>query len=63
MAKLRRPIDAFFDHVMVMSEDVKLRDNRLGLLQLLVRNFSTIADFSEIVTEGAKSSPERGETT
>jgi glycyl-tRNA synthetase beta chain len=51
MAKLRRPIDAFFDHVMVMSEDVTLRDNRLGLLQLLVNNFSTIADFSEIVTE------------
>ena len=52
MAKLRRPIDLFFDHVMVMSEDVTLRDNRLGLLQLLVNNFSTIADFSEIVTEG-----------
>jgi glycyl-tRNA synthetase beta chain len=52
MAKLRRPIDAFFDHVMVMSDNVKLRDNRLGLLQLLVNNFSAIADFSEIVTEG-----------
>ena len=55
MAKLRRPIDAFFDHVMVMSDNVKLRDNRLGLLQLLVNNFSTIADFSEIVTEGKSS--------
>jgi glycyl-tRNA synthetase beta chain len=52
MAKLRRPIDAFFDHVMVMSDNVKLRDNRLGLLRLLVNNFSAIADFSEIVTEG-----------
>jgi glycyl-tRNA synthetase beta chain len=51
MAKLRCPIDAFFDHVMVMSEDVKLRDNRLGFLQLLVNSFSAIADFSEIVTE------------
>jgi glycyl-tRNA synthetase beta chain len=55
MAKLRRPIDAFFDHVMVMSDNVKLRDNRLGLLQLLVNNFSTIADFSEIVTAGKSS--------
>jgi glycyl-tRNA synthetase beta chain len=52
LARLRRPIDAFFDHVMVMTEDVKLRDNRLGFLRLLVSNFSTIADFSEIVTEG-----------
>ena len=51
MAKLRLPIDAFFDHVMVMSEDLKLRDNRLGFLQWLVNNFSAIADFSEIVTE------------
>jgi len=31
---------------------VSLRDNRLGFLQLLVENYSTIADFSEIVTEG-----------
>jgi len=52
MAKLRRPIDAFFDHVMVMTEDAGLRDNRLGFLQLLAMNYSTIADFSEIVTEG-----------
>jgi len=52
MAKLRRPIDSFFDHVMVMTDDVSLRDNRLGFLQLLVENYSTIADFSEIVTEG-----------
>lgn len=61
MAKLRHPIDAFFDHVMVMSENVSLRANRLGFLQLLIRNFSSIADFSEIVTESTKASPERGE--
>jgi glycyl-tRNA synthetase beta chain len=52
MAQLRRPIDNFFDHVMVMADDVKLRDNRLGLLRRLVENFSRTADFSEIVTEG-----------
>jgi glycyl-tRNA synthetase beta chain len=51
ISKLRPAIDAFFDKVMVMVEDEKLRANRLGLLQTLVREFSSIADFSEIVTE------------
>jgi glycyl-tRNA synthetase beta subunit len=37
---------------MVMAEDSQLRANRLGILQMLYLNFSTIADFSEIVTEG-----------
>jgi len=45
-------VDAFFDKVMVMVEDEDLRANRLALLQTLLREFSTIADFSEIVTEG-----------
>ncbi|MGH9556618.1 MAG: glycine--tRNA ligase subunit beta [Terriglobales bacterium] len=48
---LRTLIDAFFDKVMVMVEDEKVRANRLALLQKLVNDFSTIADFSEIVTE------------
>src|SRR5208283_4037950 len=52
VAKLRPAIDKFFDKVMVMVEDEKLRANRLALLQTLVKEFSTIADFSEIVTEG-----------
>ena len=51
ISKLRPDIDAFFDKVMVMAEDQALRANRLGLLQTLVREFSSIADFSEIVTE------------
>lgn len=51
ISKLRPPIDAFFDKVMVMAEDEKLRANRLALLQKLLDDFSTIADFSEIVTE------------
>lgn len=49
---LRPPIDAFFDKVMVMVEDENLRAQRLGLLQTLVNEFSSIADFSEIVTAG-----------
>jgi glycyl-tRNA synthetase beta subunit len=34
-----------------MVEDTKLRANRLALLRTLLKEFSTIADFSEIVTE------------
>ncbi len=55
IAKLRPAIDTFFDKVMVMVDDEKLRANRLVLLQTLVKEFSTIADFSEIVTEGKES--------
>ncbi len=51
ISKLRPAVDAFFDKVMVMVEDESLRAQRLGLLQTLVREFSSIADFSEIVTE------------
>jgi glycyl-tRNA synthetase beta chain len=52
IARIRPAVDAFFDKVMVMVEDEALRANRLVLLQTLLQEFSTIADFSEIVTEG-----------
>jgi glycyl-tRNA synthetase beta chain len=52
ISRLRPAVDLFFDKVMVMVEDERLRGNRLALLQTLVNEFSTIADFSEIVTEG-----------
>jgi glycyl-tRNA synthetase beta chain len=55
IGKLRPAIDHFFDKVMVMTDDAKLRANRLALLQTLLKEFSTIADFSEIVTEGKES--------
>lgn len=55
ISKLRPLIDAFFDKVMVMVEDEPLRANRLALLEKLLGDFSTIADFSEIVTEGKTS--------
>ena len=51
ISRLRPAIDAFFDKVMVMVEDEELRSQRLGLLRTLVNEFSSIADFSEIVTE------------
>ena len=49
---LRPAVDKFFDKVMVMVDDERIRANRLALLQQLLKEFSTIADFSEIVTEG-----------
>jgi glycyl-tRNA synthetase beta chain len=52
LSTARAPVDAFFDRVMVMVEDTKLRANRLALLRTLLKEFSTIADFSEIVTDG-----------
>src|SRR5216684_1799288 len=52
ISKLRPAVDNFFDKVMVMVEDPGLRKARLALLSALLQNFSTIADFSEIVTEG-----------
>ncbi len=52
ISRLRQPVDAFFDKVMVMVDDERVRANRLALLRDLLNEFSTIADFSEIVTEG-----------
>ncbi|HUS18776.1 MAG TPA: glycine--tRNA ligase subunit beta [Terriglobales bacterium] len=51
IAKLRPVLDTFFDKVMVMVEEERVRANRLALLEQVLRDFSTIADFSEIVTE------------
>ena len=55
ISRLREPVDAFFDKVMVMVDDERIRANRLALLQDLLNEFSTIADFSEIVTENKSS--------
>ncbi|HUT84396.1 MAG TPA: DALR anticodon-binding domain-containing protein, partial [Thermodesulfobacteriota bacterium] len=51
MAKLKGPIDAFFDGVMVMVDDERIRKNRLALLGGITNLFGRIADFSKIVTE------------
>jgi len=55
ISQLRPAVDTFFDKVMVMVDDEQVRANRLVLLRTLVNEFSTIADFSEIVTEGKSS--------
>jgi glycyl-tRNA synthetase beta chain len=52
IARLGPALDRFFNEVMVMVEDSRLRDNRLGLLQAIARLFLRVGDFSEIVVEG-----------
>ncbi|WP_438446237.1 glycine--tRNA ligase subunit beta [Gorillibacterium sp. sgz5001074] len=49
LAGLKEPINAFFDAVMVMAEDLKVRSNRLGLLSLLASDVKRLADFSKLV--------------
>jgi glycyl-tRNA synthetase beta chain len=51
LARLREPVDAFFDAVLVMAEDDKIRFNRLSLLKEISTLFHDVADFSRIVTE------------
>ncbi len=53
IAALRPVVDRFFKEVMVMADDEQVRKNRLTLLSGLLSEFSTIADFSEIVTPDA----------
>ncbi len=49
IATLRPTVDTFFDKVMVLDADEKLRGAHLSIIDGVLRNFSTIADFSEIV--------------
>jgi len=51
IASLRPAVDTFFIGVMVNVEDAAIRRNRLTLLRSLLTEFSTLADFSEIVTK------------
>ena len=51
LARLREPVDAFFDTVLVMAADEKIRFNRLSLLEEISTLFHDVADFSRIVTE------------
>ncbi|HET7104765.1 MAG TPA: hypothetical protein VFI20_11815, partial [Terracidiphilus sp.] len=50
IATLRPTVDAFFDKVMVLDPDEAVRGAHLGLIDGVLRGFSGIADFSEIVT-------------
>jgi glycyl-tRNA synthetase beta chain len=48
MARLRQPVDAFFDEVTVNAEDKALRENRLQLLSAIGATLAEVADFSKI---------------
>jgi glycyl-tRNA synthetase beta chain len=48
IAGLRKAVDEFFEKVMVMAENEAVRKNRLALLSEILREFTTIADFSEL---------------
>ena len=48
LAKLRAPVDAFFDEVTVNCDDPKLRQNRLRLLSQIRATLGNVADFSRI---------------
>jgi glycyl-tRNA synthetase beta chain len=52
IASLRPQVDLFFDKILVNDPNSAIRENRLALLSGLLTEFSTIADFSEIVTKG-----------
>jgi glycyl-tRNA synthetase beta chain len=54
IAGLRKAVDRFFEEVMVMAEDEAVRKNRLALLSELLREFTTVADFSEMGAEDRK---------
>jgi glycyl-tRNA synthetase beta chain len=48
MTQMKKPIDEFFDGVMVMVEDEAIRNNRLALLDGIGKLFLRIADFSKL---------------
>jgi len=56
ISELRPAVDFFFDKVLVMHEDENIRRNRIALLGGLLKEFSTIADFSELGAEEGKDS-------
>jgi glycyl-tRNA synthetase beta chain len=49
LAELKPIIDLFFEKVMVMDQDEKIRTNRLNLLTNLARKIWSLADFSKLV--------------
>ncbi|MEY3201426.1 MAG: glycine tRNA synthetase, beta subunit [Pseudomonadota bacterium] len=51
LAALRAPVDAFFDEVMVMSDEPLIRDNRLTLLAQLAGLMNQVADISRLGVE------------
>jgi glycyl-tRNA synthetase beta chain len=53
--RIQPTLAAFFDKVLVMAEEKKIRQNRVGLLQAIARLLLEVADYSQIVVEGERS--------
>ncbi len=51
LAGLKDPIDSFFEKVLVMSDDAKVKENRIALLKGLVSVFDKVAKFSKITAQ------------
>ena len=49
LTELKGPIDHFFDEVLVLDEDLSMRQNRLALLTRIANLFQQLADFSRLV--------------
>ncbi len=54
--RMRSTIDNFFDKVLVMTEENRIRRNRLALLQGISKLFLRVADYSQVVVEGVSES-------
>ncbi len=50
LATLKSYVDSYFDNVLVMDENIKLRENRIGMLRSIINVFSDIIDISKIVS-------------
>ena len=48
LASLKAPVDAFFDKVMVMDKDARVRNNRIGFLGTLHGTMNRVADLSKL---------------
>ena len=57
--KLQPVLNTFFDKVLVMAEEKKVRQNRLGLLQSISKLLLAIADYSLVVVEGERAAKPR----
>ena len=54
MTTLAAPLERFFDNVLVQTENARIKNNRLALLQSIYREFLKVAQFSQLVVEKAQ---------
>jgi len=48
LSEIKAPIDSFFERILVMDKDEKIRDNRLALVRKILDLFSILGKFSNI---------------